>query len=121
MVRIIGYKQRENEQGGSFCLLELQGGIEMQLSQTTGQYYATAKKAYITSTFDEATCKTLVGTEMAGTIEKQDCEPYEYTVKETGEIIILTHTYGYVPPVPTTPKQDLGIQGLVNHSKPAMA
>ncbi|MDY3338258.1 MULTISPECIES: hypothetical protein [Weeksellaceae] len=97
MVRIINYKQRVAEDGREFFALEISGGIEMVQSQTTGQYYATAKKAYITSTFDEETCKALIGTEMAGSVERQSCEPYEYTNRETGEVTILEHRYVYVP------------------------
>jgi hypothetical protein len=50
MVRIISYKTRQKEDGTDFYLLEVQGGIEMVLSKTSGQYYATAKKATV-STF----------------------------------------------------------------------
>ena len=97
MVRIIGYKERENEEGIPFLLLELQGGLEMVLSQTTNRYYATAKKAYIPSTFDEATCQALIGTEMQGKIVKEECEPYKYLIKETGEEITLSHRWVFVP------------------------
>ncbi|WP_340075841.1 hypothetical protein [Leptobacterium sp. I13] len=107
MVRIINYKQREREDGTTFNLLELQGGVEMVLSKETGQYYATAKKAYITSTFDEATCQALIGTEMQGSIIKQEVEPYTYVVKETGEELVLAHRWVYVPEEtsPTTSKE----------------
>src|SRR5690606_10263807 len=97
MVRIINYKQREKEDGTPFFILELQGGIEMVRSQETSQFYATAKKAFITSTFDEQTCVALIGTEMPGSIAKQEVEPYTYVVKETGEELILNHRYVYVP------------------------
>ncbi len=96
MVRIIGYKERENEEGIPFFLLELQGGIEMVLSKTTNRYYATAKKAYISSTFDEQTCQALIGTEMQGKIIKEECEPYDYVIKETGEEITLYHRWVYM-------------------------
>ena len=92
MVRIINYKQREREDGTTFFLLELQGGVEMVLSKETGQYYATAKKAFITSTFDEVTCQALIGSEMNGNVIKKEVEPYTYVVKETGEELVLTHT-----------------------------
>ena len=95
MVRIIDYKTRTSEDGKQFFTLEIQGGIEMVLSQTTGNFYATARKSSITTTFNEQTCKALIGTEMPGNIEKQECEPYEYTVEDTGEIITLTHKYMY--------------------------
>ena len=105
MVRIIGYKERENEEGIPFFLLELQGGLEMVLSQTTNRYYATAKKAYISSTFDEATCQALIGTEMVGKIIKEECEPYEYIIKETGEEITLSHRWVFAPEVVKEPKK----------------
>lgn len=96
MVTIINFKERNKEDGTSFFVLELQGGIELVQSQKTGQFYATAKKAYIPSTFDQLTCQALIGTQMPGSIEKEECEPYEYTVQETGEIITLSHRYQYV-------------------------
>ena len=107
MVRIIDYKTRTSEDGKQFFTLEIQGGIEMALSQTTGNFYATARKSSITTTFNEQTCKALIGTEMPGNIEKQDCEPYEYTVEDTGEIITLTHKYMYVPESATPQKQNV--------------
>lgn len=97
MVTIINYKQRQKEDGTTFYILEVQGGIEMVMSQTTNQFYATSKKASITSTFDELTCQALIGTQMQGNIIKQDCEPYEYTVKNTGEVIVLNHRFVYSP------------------------
>lgn len=96
MVTIINFKERNKEDGTSFFVLELQGGIELVQSQQTQQFYATAKKAYIPSTFDRLTCQALIGTQMEGAIEKVDCEPYEYRVQETGEIIVLNHRYQYV-------------------------
>ena len=60
-------------------------------------FYATAKKAIISSTFDEMTCKGLIGTQISGSIEKQECEPYEYVIQETGEEITLAHRWVYVP------------------------
>lgn len=97
MVRIIGFKERQKESGEPFFVLEVQGGIEMVLSQSTGNYYATAKKATISSTFDEQTCLAILGTEMPGKVVKQECEPYTYVVKETGEEITLSHRYVYKP------------------------
>jgi hypothetical protein len=96
MVTIINFKERQKEDGSSFCVLEVQGGIEMVKSQVTGNYYATAQKALIPSTFDPLTCKALVGTQMPGRIEKVPCEAFEYTIRETGEIVSLNHRYGYV-------------------------
>jgi len=96
MVTITNFKERQREDGTSFFVLEIQGGIEMVRSQQTGNFYATAKKATLPSTFDEATCKGLIGTQMPGSVQKVECEPYEYTVKETGEVLLLNHRYTYV-------------------------
>jgi len=104
MVRIINYKERNKEDGTSFFVLELQGGIEMVQSKETGNFYATAKKAFIPSTFDEQTCVALIGTDMPGSISKEECEPYDYVVKETGEEITLYHRWVYVPENDTAPK-----------------
>jgi hypothetical protein len=38
-------------------LFELQGGIEMVKSKETDKFYVTARKASISSTFDELTCQ----------------------------------------------------------------
>lgn len=113
MVRIVNYKERQKEDGTPFFILELQGGIEMVQSQETSQFYATAKKAFITSTFDEQTCKALVGTEMPGLIAKQEVEPYTYVVKETGEELILHHRYVYVPENEQSTKNDELIDQLM--------
>lgn len=96
MVKIINYKRRESADG-EFFVLEVSGGIEMVKSKATGMYYATAKKATVTSTFDEETCISLIGMEMPGRIEKVECEPYEYTLQETGEVLVLSHRNSYVP------------------------
>ena len=105
MVRIINYKERKKEDGTSFFVLELQGGIEMILSKATGNFYATAKRAFIPSTFDEQTCSALIGTEMSGRIIKEDCEPFTYAIKETGEEITLSHRWVYVTEESVKPKQ----------------
>lgn len=97
MVRVIGYHESERSDGEKFYSLSIQGGVEMVRSAETGNYYATARKARITSTFDEATCKALIGSEMPGRIVKQECDPYEYTVEDTGEVIELHHHYRYLP------------------------
>ena len=96
MVRIVNYQKRTTEEGKDFFTLELQGGVQMVKSQETGKFYITAKKASISSTFDELTCKALIGTELPGDIQKVNCKPYEYTNKDTGEVIELSHRYEYV-------------------------
>ena len=97
MVRITNYKTRTKEDGTEFYLLEVQGGIEMVKSKTTNQYYATAKKATVSTTFDEDTCRGLIGTDFPGKIAKIKTEPYQYTIRETGEVVALEHRYMYLP------------------------
>jgi hypothetical protein len=80
--------------------LILQGGIEMVKSKETGNFYATAKRATVTSTFDEQTCKSLVGEKLPGVISKENCEAYNYTIRETGEIVELSHRWVYLPEEP---------------------
>jgi hypothetical protein len=97
MVTISAYHVRQNQEGKSFITLELLGDVEFIQSSNTGAFYATAKKCTISSTFPEEVAKTLVGKQVKGRIERVQCEPYEYTVKETGEVVTLTHTYTYNP------------------------
>lgn len=97
MVKISGFAERENAAGKKFFSLTLQGEMDLVLSEESGRYYATAKTTSIPSTFDEATCKGLIGTKLPGKIARIQCDPYEYTIKETGEIISLTHRWAYSP------------------------
>ena len=106
MVTIINYKLRTKEDGDGFFALEVQGGVEMVKSQTTGDYYATAKKAQIPSTFEEETCKALIGTTMPGKVEKVECEPYQFINKQTGEVVDLNHRYVYNPSEPSAKQID---------------
>ena len=55
MVTICEVIKRQNKEGVEFNALILQGGIELVKSRETGSWYATSKKASITSTFDDAT------------------------------------------------------------------
>jgi hypothetical protein len=97
MVTVVSYTTRENLDGEEYIALVLQGDLEMVQSQETGRFYATARKVTISSTFNEATAATLIGTQLPGSINKVPCDPYEWVVPETGEIIELNHRYTYVP------------------------
>ncbi len=94
-VKIVDYKLRHSLDGKVFFSLQLQGGVEI-VKSASGNSYATAKTASMPTTFSEETCKRLIGSELPGRIEKIDCDPYEYTVQETGEVILLHHRYEYV-------------------------
>lgn len=73
------------------------GDIELVQSAETGRFYATAKRCSIPSTFSEDLAKSLIGKQLPGRIDRVQAAPYEYTVKETGEVILLSHTYVYTP------------------------
>lgn len=96
MVTIIGYKMSKNSKGEEFCVLELQGGVEMIQAVSTGKFYAHAHRTTITSTLNEATCKELVGSKFPGVIKKIECEPYAYIVPNSKDTIMLKHTYQYL-------------------------
>ena len=95
MVTVTDYEHRVSEKGKEFLTITIQGGVEVVESQY-GNLYMTARKMSIPSTFDEQGCKLLLGKELPGEIKKVECEPYDYTNKNTGEIIELSHTYEYV-------------------------
>ena len=96
MVTIVDYRACKSSDGKQFFSLVLEGDITMVQSKETGHWYATAKRASITSTFSEERAKSLIGKEMPGSIIRESCEPYLYTIPETGEEIELSHTYRYV-------------------------
>ncbi|WP_233579250.1 hypothetical protein [Flavobacterium sp. LS1R10] len=96
MVTIVGYKNYQREGGEVFYALEVQGGIESVKSKDTGRTYFTARTTNVPCTFNEPTCKALVGTQMPGAIKKVTVDPYEFTIRETGEIIKMSHRYEYL-------------------------
>jgi len=96
MVTVVEIRERVNQKGEPFYALVLQGGLELVKSAETGNYYATAKRASISTTFDEMTCKGLIGQQLPGSIQRVEAEPYEFTSKETGEVITLSHRWVYL-------------------------
>lgn len=68
-------------------------------SQKTGKFYATVRKCNISTTFDESIAKGLIGSVLPGTIERISTDPYDYTIKSTGEVVTMSHSYGYQPAV----------------------
>ena len=97
MVQVINYAIRTKKDGSTFIALVLSGGLEIQQSTTTGNFYATQKCCSIPSTLDETTAKMMVGQQIEGTVERVAAEPYEYTNKRTGEVLQLQHSYAYRP------------------------
>ena len=96
MVTVTNYVEKESKDGKKFFSLELSGEVEMAISQTSGRMFATVRKSFMACTFDETICKTLIGKEWPGSIQKVESdEPYEYTVPSTGETILLDYRYEY--------------------------
>ncbi|MDP1763821.1 MAG: hypothetical protein Q8L07_08015 [Sediminibacterium sp.] len=99
MLTITDFKIAESKQGKEFVSLTLTGGVEFIQSQETGNFYLKGMKCRIPSTLDETSAKALLGTQVPGRIERVGCDSYEYTIKETGEVITLAHTYVYLPEI----------------------
>ena len=97
MVTVIDYAIRQTKDGREFIALILQGGLSLVQSKNTGNFYATVKQCSIPSTFNESTAKLMVGERVPGSVQKMSCEPYQWTNRETGEIIDLSHRWVYVP------------------------
>ncbi len=96
MVTVKNYHLREGEKG-KYISLELSGDIELVQSSNTGRFYATARRCFVFSTFDELTARMMVGKQMPGSIVRVICEPYDYALPETGEVIKLAYRYDYTP------------------------
>lgn len=97
MVKIIDLKLSKNADGKEFVSLTVQGSVEAIQSQQTGRFYLTAKTCSIPSTFDQSTAEALIGSTMPGKVSRVDSESYEYTIKDSGQVITLSHRYEYQP------------------------
>ena len=95
MVTIVDFEKRKNNLDEEFNVLILQGGIETVISKQTGKPYITARKTSIPCTFGDEFAKNLIGDEMPGSIERIECEAYEFTNPETGKKVKLDYTYQY--------------------------
>ena len=97
MVTIVDYKTYQRESDGSeFHSLVVQGGVEAVKSKETNRTYLTARTARVSCTFNEATCKGLVGTTLPGKVKKVETAPYEYAIPDSGEMITLNHRFEYI-------------------------
>jgi len=98
MATLVNHALRQSKKDGrEFVALILQGGLSLVQSKKTGNYYATVKQCSIPSTFDEETAKGFIGERLPGSVQRMSCETYEWTNKDTGEVIELSHRWVYVP------------------------
>src|SRR5690348_10883633 len=95
MVKITDYKLRESHEGKPFFALTLQSGVEI-VKSVTGKMYATVRRVSMPTTFDELTCQSILGTEINGSIVKVECEPYDYTLPGSNEVVTLQHRFEYM-------------------------
>lgn len=96
MVQITDYKDYEKDNGEKFYILVVEGGVEAVVSKATGKTYLTTRTARVSCTFNERTCKNLIGTSLPGVITRVEVEPYSYLIEETGELIERTHRNEYM-------------------------
>lgn len=115
MVTISEFEKRRNAEGKEFFVLILSGDIDLVKSTLTGNFYATSKKTSITTTFDEKTCKSLIGRQIPGTIKRVECEPWQSVNQSTGELITHNHRWTYVPEGET--EEENVFQGQVVEAK----
>lgn len=96
MVKIVDFTTRQSQDGETFNALILEGDLETVKSENGGVYFTT-RRTSVPSNFDDDKCESLIGRELPGKIVRQECTPYEFIVPETGEAIMLGHTYEYDP------------------------
>jgi hypothetical protein len=108
MVTVTSYQKRKNaETGEEFFTLDLESSSVELVRSKSGRMYATKRTCSIGCTFNEESCKALVGTTLNGEIHKTEVQPYEVIDKNTGEVRISEHRYefymeGEKPPVSET-------------------
>lgn len=96
MVIVSAFETRQNSQGEDFSVIILEAEeLEIVTSQNTGKQYAKVQRMSIPCTFSEETAKRMMGKQLPGEIQRRECEAYEYTSKQTGEVLTLTHSYAY--------------------------
>jgi hypothetical protein len=97
MVTVTNALERVKKDGTSFTVIEISGGAELVLSQTTQRYYATVRRCSVPFTGTLEVAKMLIGQKIDGEIVRVICEPYQFTNPRTGEVLQLQHSYAYRP------------------------
>ena len=95
MVIVKDLKPITKSDGETFYCLIVEGSVEPVRSEKTGRIYFTARRATVPTTFDQKTCKKVIGTEFEGEVRKVECDPYLYTIEDTGEEIELSHRWEF--------------------------
>ena len=97
MVTVTHALERVKKDGTTFPVLEISGGVELVMSQTTQRYYATLRKCTIPFTGTMDVAKMLIGQKIEGEIVRTIVAPYQFTNPRSGEVITLQHSYAFRP------------------------
>jgi hypothetical protein len=97
MLIVKSFRQRITNESKEFVTLELQGGLEFVQSLNTGKFHGCIRKRSIHTTFTVNVAKMLIGLKIAGTIVRQECQPYKYKIHATGEELMPHTLWGYQP------------------------
>ncbi|UPK68301.1 hypothetical protein [Chitinophaga filiformis] len=96
MVTVKSYFINQSSEGKTYICFDLIGDMEV-LTGKSGKLYVDVKKCSIPTRVDEATAKLMLGRQIAGSIVKKQCPPFEYTIPGTGEVVTIAHKYEYEP------------------------
>ena len=97
MVQITNALERVKKDGTKFPVLEISGGAELVLSQSTQRYYACVRRCTVPFTGTMDVAKMLIGQKIEGEIVKVIVAPYDFVNQRTGEVMKLQHSYAFRP------------------------
>lgn len=109
MVKVKKCSPARGQRRKIFVSLELTGDLELVQSQNTGRFYATTKHCFVSSTLDLETARGCIGQTLPGKIIRVVCQPYEYALPESGQLVILGYRYEYQP-------EEAPVEMLLDHA-----
>lgn len=113
MVTIKNYIKRTSKKTGKdFYVLELAGGLD-PVKSAEGKLYFTSRTCTVPSSFDEQTCKSMLGLQIPGSIRKVECPEYEYTIPSTNQTVTLNYKWEFVENPQEVMQQQLISEELV--------
>lgn len=95
MVTVVDCSVRQGGEGKELAYLVVQGQPEFVKSLNSQRVYMTTRRAFVLTTFDKKTCKSLIGTKFPGSIKRIQCDEYDYNVPNSTEVIKLDFRYEY--------------------------
>lgn len=85
MLTVTGIRKNRDDEGNEFISLIIESQLTMVRSKS-GTFYASRKKTSVYSTLDEESARLLIGTKLEGSIVKEPCASYTYTLEDGREI-----------------------------------